>query len=187
MKISLNGSWKFRDASENKWLDATVPGCNYLDLMNAGVLADPFVGMNEKDSYYVAQKDWEYTRTVEVSAEDLDHQEVYLKCDMLDTLCDVFVNDTKIAYAENCHIRYAFEIKKYLKAGENTFRFYFHSPVNYVKDIAKSDPYLPMLMVRMVFALSVSLNVISGGTGVLYFLPAVSQATSTSRLLIQLR
>ena len=143
MKINLNGSWKFRDASESKWLDATVPGCNYLDLMNAGVLADPFVGMNEKDSYYVAQKDWEYTKAVEISSEDLDHQEVYLKCDMLDTLCDVYVNETKIAYAENCHIRYAFEIKKYLKAGENTFRFYFHSPVNYVKDIAKSRPVPP--------------------------------------------
>ena len=143
MKISLNGSWKFRDVSESKWLDATVPGCNYLDLMNAGVLADPFIGMNEKDSYYVAQKDWEYTKTLTLSAEDLDHQEVYLKCDMLDTLCDVFVNESKIAYTENCHIRYAFEVKKYLKAGENTFRFLFHSPVNYVKNIAKSRPVPP--------------------------------------------
>ena len=143
MKISLNGSWKFRDVSDNKWLNATVPGCNYLDLMNEGVLADPFIGMNEKDSYYVAEKDWEYTKTVELTAEDLDHQEVYLKCDMLDTLCDVYVNDTKIAYTENCHIRYAFEVKKYLKAGENTFRFYFYSPVNYVTDIAKKKVVPP--------------------------------------------
>ena len=143
MKISLNGLWKFRDVAGNKWLDATVPGCNYLDLMNCGELPDPFIGMNEKNSYYVAETDWEYTKSVEISAEDLEHQEVYLKCDMLDTLCDVFVNDTKIAYTENCHIRYAFEIKKHLKAGENRFRFLFHSPVNYVKNIAKSRPVPP--------------------------------------------
>ncbi len=143
MKISLNGAWKFRDVSNEKWLNATVPGCNYLDLMNEGVLDDPFIGLNEKDSYYVALTDWEYVKSLELTADDLDHQEVYLKCDMLDTLCDVFVNETKIAYTENCHIRYTFEIKKYLKAGENTFRFVFHSPVNYVKDIAKSRPVPP--------------------------------------------
>ncbi|MBO7319215.1 MAG: glycoside hydrolase family 2 protein, partial [Clostridia bacterium] len=143
MKISLNGLWKFKNTTDTNWFDATVPGCNYLDLMNCGQLADPFVGLNEKNSYFVAETDWEYTRTVELCAEDLDHQEVYLKCDMLDTLCDVFVNGTKIAYTENCHIRYAFEIKKHLKAGENTFSFLFHSPVNYVKNIAKSRPVPP--------------------------------------------
>ena len=58
-------------------------------------------------------------------------------------LCDVYVNDTKIAYTENCLIRYAFEVKKYLKAGENTFRFYFYSPVNYVSDIAKKKVVPP--------------------------------------------
>ena len=143
MKINLNGKWKFRNVNEVSWFDATVPGCNYLDLMDCGLLADPFVGMNEKNSYYVAEADWEYKKTVELTAEDLDHQEVYLKCDMLDTLCDVFVNDTKIAYTENCHIRYAFEVKKYLKAGENTFRFVFYSPVNYVSDIAKKQAVPP--------------------------------------------
>ena len=143
MKLSLNGSWKFRNATDVNWFDATVPGCNYLDLMNCGQLADPFYGLNEKNSYFVAETDWEYTKTIELKAEDLEHQEVYLKCDMLDTLCDVFVNETKIAYTENCHIRYAFEIKKYLKTGENTFRFFFRSPVNYIKDIAKSKAVPP--------------------------------------------
>ena len=143
MKISLNGSWKFKNKTDVNWFDATVPGCNYLDLMNCGQLADPFIGLNEKNSYFVAETDWEYTKTVELTDEDLAHQEIYLKCDMLDTLCDVFVNGTKIAYTENCHIRYAFEIKKYLKSGENTFSLLFHSPVNYVKEIAKSRPVPP--------------------------------------------
>ncbi len=143
MKISLNGSWKFKKYSDVKWLDATVPGCNYLDLMANGVIEDPFVGLNEKDCYFVAEADWEYEKNVRLAAEDLNHQEIYLKCDMLDTLCDVFVNGVKIAYTENCHIRYAFEIKEYLKAGENTFKFYFHSPVCYVRNIAKSKPVPP--------------------------------------------
>lgn len=143
MKISLNGKWKFRNVTDTGWFDATVPGCNYLDLMDCGLLADPFIGLNEKNSYFVAETDWEYTKTVTLTDKDLNHQEIYLKCNMLDTLCEIFVNGIKIAYTENCHIRYAFEIKKHLKAGENTFGFVFRSPVNYIKDIAKTRPVPP--------------------------------------------
>ena len=45
------------------------------------------IKINEKNSYFVAETDWEYTKTIELSADDLNHQELYLKCDMLDTLC----------------------------------------------------------------------------------------------------
>ncbi|MBO5936963.1 MAG: hypothetical protein J6Q79_05030 [Clostridia bacterium] len=129
MKISLNGLWKFKNTTDTNWFDATVPGCNYLDLMNCGQLADPFVGLNEKNSYFVAETDWEYTRTVELCAEDLDHQEVYLKCDMLDTLCDVFVNGTKIAYTENCHIRYALKSRSTLRQEKTPSAFYSIHPL----------------------------------------------------------
>ena len=38
MKISLNGSWKFKCTTDNAWFDATVPGCNYLDLMRNKII-----------------------------------------------------------------------------------------------------------------------------------------------------
>lgn len=143
MKINLNGEWKFRKVTDRNWMLASVPGCNYLDLMNNGVIKDPFEGLNEKDCYYVALCDWEYSKTVFLSSDNLEHQKIYLKCNMLDTVCDVFINEIKAAHTENCHIRYSFEIGKYLKAGENTVRFVFCSPVNYVKSIAKSRPVPP--------------------------------------------
>ena len=143
MKINLNGEWKFKNITDVSWFPATVPGCNYLDLMNNGLLKDPFIGLNEKNSYFVAETDWEYLKTVTLEADELNHDEIYLKCDMLDTICEIYLNDNEIAKTENCHIRYAFEIKKYLRAGENTLRFVFRSPVNYVKNIAKSRPVPP--------------------------------------------
>ena len=143
MKISLNGAWKFKNITDTNWFDATVPGCNYLDLMNCGQLADPFIGMNEKNSYFVAQTDWEYAKTVVLAQDHLNHDEIWLRCDMLDTLCTVFINNTKIAETNNCHIRYSFDVKQYLKEGENTLRFVFASPVNYVGEIAKSKPVPP--------------------------------------------
>lgn len=128
MQISLNGEWKFREAQKGEWLPAKVPGCNYLDLLHAEKIPDPFVGLNEKEVYWVAETDWEYERTFTVPAELLDCDRVELQCATLDTICDVFVNDTLVGKGENAHRRYAFDMKSALKAGENRIRILFYSP-----------------------------------------------------------
>ena len=33
MKKTLNGKWQFRKVGDKLYKEATVPGCNYLDLM----------------------------------------------------------------------------------------------------------------------------------------------------------
>lgn len=62
MKISLNGEWMFRQSGTQVWEKAVVPGCNYLDLLRNGKILDPFLGVNEKETYWEAKKDWEYKR-----------------------------------------------------------------------------------------------------------------------------
>lgn len=57
MKKSLNGDWLFKEVNENDWLGATVPGCNYLDLLALDRIPDPFDGTNEEQVFWVAQRD----------------------------------------------------------------------------------------------------------------------------------
>ena len=71
MKLSLNGEWKFKQCGESEWLNANVPGCNYLDLIANDKIPDPFYGTNEKDLYWVSEKDWEYTKTFKLSKDIL--------------------------------------------------------------------------------------------------------------------
>ena len=47
--FSLCGKWELCDTKGEYNLEATVPGCNYLDLMDAKVIKDPFYGENEKE------------------------------------------------------------------------------------------------------------------------------------------
>ena len=77
MKKTLNGAWLFRQADKKEWLDASVPGCNFLDLMNNGVIEDPFLKVNENDVQWVGKTDFEYKRTFEITKEEL----VYLLFD----------------------------------------------------------------------------------------------------------
>ena len=125
MKKTLNGAWLFKQNTENKWMNATVPGCNFLDLMANGVIDDPFLKLNEKDAEWVGKTDFEYKRTFEVTEEELASNSVLLCADMLDTVCDVFINDSFMFSADNCFIKYEFEIKKFLKKAKMRLQYIF--------------------------------------------------------------
>ena len=140
MKKSLNGVWKFKSADGSQWRNAEVPGCNFLDLMKNGDIPDPFVGLNEDKVQWVGEKDWEYKRTFEVSADELKCDDVLLNCKMLDTVCDVYINDRLLFSGKNCFTGYSKSVRDFVSAGENEIKILFHSPVNYVKDKYKKSP-----------------------------------------------
>lgn len=140
MKKTLNGKWQFRKVGDKLYKEATVPGCNYLDLMANGDIPDPFIGLNEKDVYWVGETNWEYKKTFEITEEELNCDDILLTCEMLDTICDVFVNNMLAFSARNCFKAYSVSIKERLVKGENEIRILFRSPVNYVKEKCKSCP-----------------------------------------------
>lgn len=132
MKINLNGEWLFKSTLNNEYLKGNVPGCNYLDLIDNKVISDPFYGVNEKDCYWVATKDWEYKRSFSIDNNTLSFDRVYLVCKMLDTITTITINGNMVAKTNNCHIDYMFDVKEYLHEGDNEISIVFSSPVNYV-------------------------------------------------------
>ena len=134
MYRTLNGSWSFCQAEEGLWRDAQVPGCNFLDLMRNDLIPDPFISLNEKEVQWVGRKDWEYKRTFKLTENELGYDEILLDAKMLDTLCDVYVNDQHLFHSDNCFTPYVVSVKSFLKPGENEIRIRFHSPVKYVEE-----------------------------------------------------
>ena len=139
IKKTLCGTWTLNDGENKYHINAVVPGCNYLDLMRENIIPDPFYGTNEKDVYWVAETDWIYSKKFDISQEELSFKAITLECKRLDTICDIYLNDSLVASVKNCHIGYSFNIKPYLKSGENELKIYFHSPVNYVRQKYKQE------------------------------------------------
>lgn len=133
MLLSLNGDWRFRESGTRDWLNAEVPGCNYLDLMRNNIIPDPFWGTNEKGVYWVSQRDWEYQKDFVVTKDILLADQVLLRCDQLDTMCDIYINGKQIGSGANTHLLYQWDIKDNLAEGKNNIYIKFYSPVNYVK------------------------------------------------------
>lgn len=137
-RIEVNSSWQFCERGKEK-LPATVPGCNYSDLLALGKIEDPFVGENEEKTKWVGERDWDYFGSVSLTKEDLESDKLFLYCKQLDTLCRVYFNGEFLAETENVHISYSFDITSLAKEGENSLRFEFASPINYIKEAVKKD------------------------------------------------
>lgn len=87
--VDLNGKWKMRRLHEPNWLEASVPGSVYHDLLNAGEMPDPFYREQEYEVLELSNYDYEYQRCFQVEAEVLQHDRVFLLCEGLDTLCEL--------------------------------------------------------------------------------------------------
>lgn len=130
---NLNGEWQFKQADDATVYSGKVPGCNFIDLLDNKLIDDPFIGVNEKHCVWVGEKDWIYFRSFELNQAMLDCDELWLKCDRLDTICDVYLNGIVIGKANNAHRNYSFDIRDYVQLGTNHLQIYFYSPVEYVR------------------------------------------------------
>jgi len=135
MRIDLNGNWKLTGDSAE--LTGAVPGCNYLSLLAAEMIEDPFYGLNEQTAYNVALKDWIYSREFEVSLEVLKKENIFLCAKGIDTIAEIFINGWKVANCANAYRTYRFDIKKYLVCGKNNIEVVLYSPIKYAKKCQK--------------------------------------------------
>lgn len=130
---SLNGDWTIKKVGDEKTIPAVVPGCVHTDLLKAGELDDPFYRDNEKNQMWIGETDWQYQRTFTVDEALLSHEVVKLRCHGLDTIASIHVNGTAVAKTENMFRTYEFDVKSYLKTGENKISVTFNAPATYAR------------------------------------------------------
>lgn len=139
-QVNLGGAWRMREADSQTWHSAHVPGSVYADLMADGTMPDPFWRENELDAFERMKKDYVYQRTFTVTEAQLAHAHVELVCEGLDTLAHVSLNGREIAFADNMHITWVWDVKEHLHAGENTLEIRFDSPILYCAKKAEEAP-----------------------------------------------
>lgn len=139
-QVNLGGAWRMREADSQTWHSAHVPGSVYADLMADGTMPDPFWRENELDAFKRMKKDYVYQRAFTVTEAQLAHAHVELVCEGLDTLAHVSLNGREIAFADNMHITWVWDVKEQLHAGENTLEIRFDSPILYCAKKAEEAP-----------------------------------------------
>ncbi|MFQ7073527.1 MAG: beta-mannosidase [Christensenellales bacterium] len=139
-QVNLGGAWRMREADSETWHSAHVPGSVYADLTADGTMPDPFWRENELDAFERMKKDYVYQRAFTVTEAQLAHAHVELVCEGLDTLAHVSLNGHEIAFADNMHITWVWDVKEQLNTGENTLEIRFDSPIRYCAKKAEEAP-----------------------------------------------
>ena len=140
-RLSLNGCWQLTIPESNfPTVDATVPGSVYNDLLTHGLMEDPFYRDNEMKALKLMDYDFHYSRIFTVGEELLQNDAVLLRCEGLDTIATIFINDTQVGYGDNMHRTWEFDVKNVLNPGENTITVQLASPIKYIKDSLAERP-----------------------------------------------
>jgi len=143
--ISLNGEWLFKECEDGEekppgsesgsWLKAKVPGVVHLDLLRNRKIPDPFFGMNELEVAWVEDKDWWYKKEFHVSREFLNHDYVELVFHGLDTFAAIWLNGKQVAKTANMFHEHEFNVKNFLKEGENVLVVRLDSPKKVLEEL----------------------------------------------------
>lgn len=119
---------------ESKDIPATVPGSVYGNLLQAGLMPDPYYRDNELDALKLMDNDFEFKTTFDVTCEQINADLLMLRFEGIDTLADVYVNDILIGQTFNMHRIWEMSIEEVVKEGRNDLKLVFHSPTKYIKE-----------------------------------------------------
>ncbi len=137
----INQHWTFKKKGDEKWLPATVPGTVHTDLLNNGVIDDPFYRDNAKKQQWIEHEDWEYKTTFDVPETILKKDVVELSFEGLDTYAEVYLNGEHILTTDNMFRPWVADCKNILKSADNELYILFSSPIKKAKALFDAHEY----------------------------------------------
>ncbi|MER6785396.1 glycoside hydrolase family 2 protein [Streptomyces sp. NPDC000658] len=102
----LDEGWTLRH--EGKALPAVVPGCVHTDLLAAGAIPDPFLGLGESEVAWVGRREWTYE--THLPSVPSGHEQTDLVFDGLDTVAEITLNGRLLGRVRNMHRSYRFDV-----------------------------------------------------------------------------
>ncbi|HEY7115401.1 MAG TPA: sugar-binding domain-containing protein, partial [Tepidisphaeraceae bacterium] len=133
--LDLNGPWRIRwtdgirgrldyanrdQTDPARYIDAVVPGEVHLDLMRAGLLADPYTGAGALAARWVEECLWAYRREFDVPAEAVSAAaRSWLVFEGLDLVAIIYLNGVEVGRHNNSFYPCRIEVTGKLRQGPN--------------------------------------------------------------------
>ncbi|MDR1663637.1 MAG: glycoside hydrolase family 2 protein [Clostridiales bacterium] len=135
----LGGVWRWRASEESAFHDGKVPGSALCDMLDAGLIQDPFWRDGEYGARDIFEQDFEYETAFALSPEMLRQDSAVLVFEGVDTLAEIVLNGEPLASTANMHRTWRFDVKARLLPGENTLRVLLRSPLRFIREAAESS------------------------------------------------
>nr|XP_034176960.1 beta-mannosidase isoform X1 [Osmia lignaria] len=132
---SVQGKIMAHDKRDEITFPATVPGGIYTDLNKANIIPDNFITNNDIKNRWVGNQSVIYNKNFYVNDALLSAPKVILIFHGVDTFATIFLNNEKVAETSNMFLQYTFDVKHYLKKGENLLQVSFSSAVKIAESL----------------------------------------------------
>jgi len=139
-KFELSDNWFFKinDNTEGynkfkEWMKCEVPGTVHTDLLNLGLIEDPFYEDNELNLQWICNYDWLYKTSFDYPDEFEKDSPVFIVFDGLDTIAEAFLNGEALYKFDNMFRSYKIDISSKLTKKNNELIIKFNSPGTYAK------------------------------------------------------
>ena len=109
-------------------IDGQVPGTVFEALLEKEIIEDPFYGEIEHEMKWVYDSDWFYEIEFDVEPSFLEHKNILLRFNGLDTIAEVILNGELMGSVNNMFVRYDYEVKSNLRPKSNKLVVNFKSP-----------------------------------------------------------
>lgn len=139
-KRVINENWQMQIIGENvygiseEWLDIQVPGSVYGNLLQKGLMPDPYYRMNELEALKLMENDFRFCTVFQISKQQAEGDFLLLCFEGIDTLADVYLNGRLLGNVDNMHRIWEFDIADVAKTGENELLVEFGSPTKYIEE-----------------------------------------------------
>ena len=127
-ELDLSGRWTLTQADNpSVTCPISVPGGIYAALYDAKLIPDPYFAQNEKLTQWPGRSDWLFSRAFTLPDGFAAAKAVTLRLEDVDCFATVKVNGYEVGRTSNRFQRYDFDVKPFLKDGENRIEALFES------------------------------------------------------------
>ncbi|MEV6302302.1 glycoside hydrolase family 2 protein [Actinoplanes sp. NPDC051861] len=149
LKTDLHVGWTVRAAGGEvppeiaaSALPATVPGTVHTDLLDAGLIPDPFLGTNEADLAWFHRSAWRYDTVLRADPAE-PGERVDLVFDGLDTVATVELDGVELGRTANMHRGYRFDVRHLLRDGAIPLTVRFDSALEHAEEFERAHGSRP--------------------------------------------
>lgn len=141
-KMILNGdNWRMEILGEadvygvnGKELPAKIPGSVYGNLLEQGLMPDPYYGMNELEALRLMENDFRFRTVFSLTEEQFTGDFLLLHFEGVDTLAKVYLNGRLLGKTDNMHRIWEFSIEDAASVGENELVVEIASPTRFIAE-----------------------------------------------------
>lgn len=137
-RLLLNGEWEL-SMPDREAVTGDIPGSVYSFLLASDSMKDPYWRDNELEALQLMENDFTFKRLFYLSDDFINCSEIFLCCEGLDTICQVYINSSKAGKADNMHRTWIFNITDYVKSGDNEISVVISSPTSFIRESYEKD------------------------------------------------